>query len=59
MEERKDGRNAAQPSRESARKRAYSRPELVVYGPLAKLTRGSTSGVGETSPQGAMRMLCL
>jgi hypothetical protein len=58
MEERKDGRNAAQ-SRENARKRAYSRPELVVYGPLAKLTRGSTSGVGETSPQGAMRMLCL
>jgi hypothetical protein len=30
-----------------------------VYGPLAKLTRGSASGVGETSPQGAMRMSCL
>lgn len=58
MEERKDGRDAAQPD-DTARKRAYARPELVVYGPLAKLTRGSTSGVGETSPQGAMRMSCL
>lgn len=58
MEERDDRRTAA-PAGDVARKRPYVRPELVVYGPLAKLTRGSTSGVGETSPQGAMRMPCL
>lgn len=58
MEERDDRRNMARTGDEP-RKRAYSRPELVVYGPLAKLTRGSTSGVGETSPQGAMMMPCL
>jgi hypothetical protein len=58
MEQRDDRRQAARAAEET-RKRAYSRPELVVYGPLAKLTRGSASGVGETSPQGAMRMPCL
>jgi hypothetical protein len=58
MEQRNDGRKST-PARDEARKRPYTRPELVVYGPLAKLTRGSVSGVGETSPQGAMMMTCL
>lgn len=53
-----DDRAREDEDREQA-KRPYVRPQLVVYGPLAKLTRGSTSGVGETSPQGAMRMACL
>jgi hypothetical protein len=57
MEQRNDGRQST-PAGDEDRKRPYSRPQLVVYGPLAKLTRGSLSGVGETSPQGAM-MMCL
>lgn len=58
MEQRNDGPTWTHVG-DGDRKRPYSRPELVVYGPLAKLTRGSASGVGETSPQGAMRMACL
>jgi hypothetical protein len=57
MEQHNERREPA--AEHGARKRPYARPELTVYGPLAKLTRGSTSGVGETSPQGAMRMTCL
>ena len=38
--------------------RAYTRPQLVEYGPLAKLTQGSASGTNESTPTGAMRM-CL
>ena len=38
--------------------RPYSRPQLVEYGPLAKLTQGSASGTNESTPTGAMRM-CL
>lgn len=42
-------------------RRAYTRPELVAYGPLAKLTRGTKSGSNETTPQGAMKTggMCL
>jgi hypothetical protein len=42
----------------SRRRRGYVHPQLVEYGPLAKLTRGTKSGTGENTPQGAMRM-CL
>jgi hypothetical protein len=57
--ERKDeaGDEAARPGA-PVRRRPYSRPQLTVYGPLAKLTRSATSGTGEVSPQGAM-MMCL
>jgi len=58
MEYRDDRRDATAGGKKTL-KRVYSRPKLEVYGPLAKLTRGSVSGVGETSPQGAMRMSCL
>ena len=48
---------------ESARPRErarYTKPELVAYGPLAKLTRGVLSGTGENTAQGGMRtMVCL
>ena len=36
-------------------RRAYTRPHLVEYGPLAKLTQGTASGSGEVTPTGAMR----
>lgn len=39
--------------------RAYSRPELVEYGPLAKLTQGTASGTGEVTPTGVKRKRCL
>lgn len=42
-------------------RRPYTRPELVAYGPLAKLTRGTKSGAGELTPDGARKtgMTCL
>ncbi len=39
-------------------RRPYRKPDLVTYGPLAKLTRSNQSGTGEAAPTGAMRM-CL
>lgn len=39
----------------SAHRRPYSRPRLVDYGPIAKLTRGTKSGSGEFTPQGEKR----
>ncbi len=43
--------------RGSPSRRAYKRPELVAYGPLAKLTRGTRSGGGESTPQGRKKKL--
>ena len=40
-------------------RRPYSKPELTVYGPLAKLTRGSASGTTESTPAGKKAMQCL
>jgi hypothetical protein len=36
-------------------RRPYHRPELVAYGPLAKLTRGEKSGMTEITPQGGKK----
>lgn len=47
------------PHDSSRRLRAYSRPELIEYGPLAKLTQGTASGTGEVTPTGVKRMGCL
>jgi hypothetical protein len=47
-------RTASTPTR-----RPYTRPELVAYGPLAKLTRGTQSGTGENTAQGGMKKNCL
>ncbi len=54
--ETQDRGSAGRPERPA--RRAYTRPELVAYGPLAKLTRGTKSGTGEVTPQGQMKM-CL
>lgn len=31
-------------------RRPYARPQLIDYGPVAKLTRGTRSGAGEITP---------
>ena len=33
-----------------ARRRPYAKPQLVEYGSVAKLTRGTRSGTGEITP---------
>lgn len=43
----------------SLRRRGYRRPQLVEYGPLAKLTRGTRSGRNEITPQGVRMSGCL
>lgn len=43
----------------SLQRRGYRRPQLVEYGPLAKLTRGTRSGTGEITPQGIRMKSCL
>ena len=35
-------------------RRSYRRPQLVEYGSLAKLTRGTRSGSGEFTPLGIL-----
>lgn len=40
-------------------RRAYRRPSLIEYGPLAKLTQGTPSGSGEFTPQGEKMRMCL
>jgi hypothetical protein len=40
----------------SPHRRPYAKPELIAYGPLAKLTRSTHSGTGENTAQGAMKM---
>jgi hypothetical protein len=46
------------PRQDDLPRRPYRTPQLVTYGPLAKLTRGAGSGIGEATPTGAM-MMCL
>lgn len=42
-------------------RRAYTRPELTIYGPLAKLTRGTASAGTEMGPTGTdmKNIMCL
>lgn len=54
MQKTSDTRHPQRPAAVPAR-RAWSTPELVAYGHLAKLTRGSSGTMGEASGM----MVCL